>query len=83
MNTLKMHYMWLGLGLILSLLITMIIQCYRRTVMHYRYVHITLYMDALSKVLPNFIVQSRGCKSTHIINLSRSTDTLLKKDWLK
>ncbi len=39
MDTLIMRYRWLGLGLTLTLLITMIIPQYKCIIMYYKYVH--------------------------------------------
>ncbi len=46
----------LGLGLSLTLLMTMIIWHYRHIITHYKYVHNALQMHAFSKMLPNLLM---------------------------
>ncbi len=69
-------WLWSGSGLSLTLLIYMIIQNYGRIIMHCKYVHNALQMDALSKVLPIILVERASMKST----LAKKSSQISKKN---
>ncbi len=49
------YHFYINISIVrLTLLVTIIIEHYRCIIMHYRYVHNALPIDAVSKVLPKF-----------------------------
>ncbi len=58
MKTLVRHNMRLCLGLTLTMLITMIIQQYRRIIMHYRYVHNKVLLQLSLILQPKYLHSS-------------------------